>query len=132
MVSPSSKALESEILVCGSDARALADLRRLIGAHGYSVEAVRTPVGAIQRTRGSSFRAVVFLLDKGDETWLETITAFNDLFPDLPVIVLASHASLETERQARQRKIFYYLLHPADSAEIRAVLKDATAGRNGC
>ena len=72
---------------------------------------------------------MVFLLDDADEAWLETITAFNDLFPALPVIVLANDGSLETERRARQRKIFYYLLRPVDGAEIKAVLRDATEAR---
>jgi len=119
----------SEILICGSENRDVAELRHLIGGQGYAVETARTPVNAIQRTRVSSFQAVVFLLDGGDEAWLETITAFNDLFPALPVIVLADNGSLETERRARQRKIFYYLLRPVDEAEMEAVLRDATAGR---
>jgi len=121
----------SEILICGSENRDLTELRHLIGRQGYSVETARTPVNAIQRTRVSPFQAAVFLLDDGDEAWLETITAFNDLFPALPVIVLADHESLETERRARQCKIFYYLLRPVDGAEMKAVLQDATAGRTG-
>jgi len=119
-----------EILVCGSQSRDLAELRQLISKQGYSVETARTPVNAIQRTRVSPFQAVVFLVDGGDEAWLETITAFNDLFPALPVIVMADHASLETERRARQRRIFYYLLRPVDGVELSAVLRDATVGRS--
>ena len=121
--------MRSEVLICGSESRDLADLRQLIGKQGYSVETARTPVNAIQRTRVSLFQAAVFLLDQDDEAWFETITAFNDLFPTLPVIVLADHASLETERRARQSKIFYYLLRPVDGAEIKAVLRDATAAQ---
>ncbi len=132
MMSPSSKSCPSEVLICGSESRDLAELRQLIGRQGYSVETARTPVNAIRRTRVSPFQAAVFLLDDGDEAWLETITAFNDLFPALPVIVLAYHDSLETERRARQRKIFYYLLRPVDGAEIKAVLRDATASRTEC
>jgi len=119
--------MRSEVLICGSESHGLAELRQLIGGQGYVVETARTPVSAIRRTRVSLFQAVVFLLDDEDESWLETITAFNDLFPALPVIVLADHGSLETERRARQRKIFYYLLRPVDGAEIKAVLRDATA-----
>lgn len=124
--------MSAEVLICGSEGRDLAELRQLIARQGYSVETARTPVNAIRRTRVSAFEAVVFVLDDEDEAWLETITAFNDLFPSLPVIVLAGHGSLETERRARQRKIFYYLLRPVDGAEISAVLRDATTGRTEC
>ncbi|RPI24042.1 MAG: response regulator [Acidobacteria bacterium] len=115
-----------EVLICGRESSDLKELRALIGTHGFSVGTARTPVSAIQQIRSSAFTAVVILLAGDDEAWLETITAFNDLFPDLPVIVLASQASLETERKARQRRIFYYLLKPFDTGEIRAVLQDAT------
>jgi len=128
-MSPSSKSPGPEVLICGSDNRDLAVVRQLIGRQGYSVETARTPVNAIQQTRVSPFQAVVFLLEDGDEVWLETIAAFNDLFPALPVIVLADHGSLETERRARQSKIFYYVLRPVDGAEIKAVLRDATGAR---
>ena len=59
--------MRSEVLICGSESRDLAELRQLIGRQGYSVETARTPVNAIQQTRVSPFQAAVFLLDEGDE-----------------------------------------------------------------
>lgn len=119
--------MKSEVLICGSESRDVAELCQLIGSQGYLVETASTPVSAIQRTRLTPFQAAVVLLGDKDEAWLEAITAFNDLFPTLPVIVLANHASLETERRVRQRRVFYYLLRPVDGTEMKAVLRDATA-----
>jgi DNA-binding NtrC family response regulator len=116
-----------EILLCGSDDVFLREFRVLISRQGYEVQSAVNPVNAIRRARTSGFKAVVLLLDNGNADWLESIPVLNDLFPGLPIIVVADQDCLETERKAREGRIFYYLLKPVDQVEVKAVLRDATA-----
>lgn len=55
---------------------------------------------------------------------LEIIPVIHTAREGLPVIVIADEDSLDLERRARSRSIFYYLVHPVDPAEVAAVLKD--------
>ncbi len=116
-----------EVLLCGSHDLDLREFRSLISRQGYEVQTALNPFNAIRRARVSGFRAVILLLESGDPDWLESIPVLNDLFPALPIIVVADQDCLETERKAREGKIFYYLLRPVDVPEVRAVLKDAVA-----
>ena len=42
----------------------------------------------------------------------------------MPVIIVAEEDSLELERRARGKSIFYYLVHPIDPSEVEALLKN--------
>ncbi len=55
---------------------------------------------------------------------LDVIRTIRAARSDLPIVVIGEDDSLELERRARQEKIFYYLVHPIDRAEVEAVLKD--------
>jgi DNA-binding NtrC family response regulator len=55
---------------------------------------------------------------------LDLIAMIRAVHRDLPVIIIAAEDSLDLERRARQRDIFYYLIRPIDSAELDAVLRD--------
>ena len=47
-----------------------------------------------------------------------------------PVIVVAEEDSLELERRARQHPVFYYLVHPLEENEVKAVLDDVLRHAN--
>ena len=97
------------ILIGGFQEDDLAEFRRQVSEQGRQVRAAAHPVSAIEKAASSGVKALVVLLGAEDREWLEFIPVFNHLFPGIPVIVVAAQDSLETERQARQGKIFYYL-----------------------
>jgi DNA-binding NtrC family response regulator len=55
---------------------------------------------------------------------LDLIPVIHAIRSDLPVVVIADDASLELESAARREKIFYYLVHPLETPEIKVVLQD--------
>ena len=55
---------------------------------------------------------------------LDVIPVIHTAHAGLPIIVIADEDSLDLERRARKRPIFYYLVRPANQAEVAAVLKD--------
>jgi DNA-binding response OmpR family regulator len=68
--------------------------------------------------------ALVLGIGRRSRTRLDVIPVFRAVRSELPVIVIADEDSLELERRARQAGIFYYLVHPLDSREVKAVLED--------
>lgn len=56
---------------------------------------------------------------------LDVINVIQAIRQDLPIIVIAENDSLEVERTAREKGIFYYLVQPVERREVEAVLRDA-------
>ena len=73
--------------------------------------------------------AVVLGVGRGTLAHLDMIPLIRAVRRELPVILIAEDASLELERRARQHKIFYYLVHPIEGSEVKAVLKDLLRSR---
>jgi len=71
-------------------------------------------------------RPVAVFMGVGDETigHLDVIPMIRTVGKAPPVIVVAEEDSLELERRARQHPIFYYLVHPLEKNEVKAVLDD--------
>jgi DNA-binding NtrC family response regulator len=114
----------AEVLVCACRGDDLAVLKKAAGCIGSILRIVENPL-ELARCAGTS-RAVAILLGVGRSNLehLEMIPVIHAVRSDLPIIVLAEEDSLELERAARQKKIFYYLVHPLDSSEVKAVLED--------
>ena len=80
---------------------------------------------------GPELRPLALVLGVGHDTLahLDMIPLIRAVRRELPVILIAEDASLELERRARQHKIFYYLVHPIQRSEVRAVLEDLLRAR---
>ena len=121
----------AEILVCGCPEDDLAVIRIAAEPDGSVVRAVDNPVMVAQYAMSQGPVAVV--LGAGADTFdhLDVIPVIRAIKSDLPVIVVAAEDSLDLERTARQRGIFYYLVHPIDPSETRAVLRNILRSKRG-
>ncbi len=99
-------------------------LKAASGTQGPALCIVTSPVAVTHHVVAG--RALAVFLGVGHKTLehLDVIPVIHAARPDLPVIVIAEEDSLELERKARQKSIFYYLVHPVDPSEIEAVLRD--------
>ena len=77
-------------------------------------------------------RPVGVFLGVGDETMthLDVIPMICAVGKEPPIIVVAEEDSLDLERRARQLPVFYYLVHPLDGKEVKAVLEDVLRHAN--
>lgn len=64
-------------------------------------------------------------------THLDVIPMIRAVGKELPVIVVGEEDSLDLERRARQHTVFYYLVHPLDLKEVKAVLDDVLRRAGG-
>jgi DNA-binding NtrC family response regulator len=113
-----------ELLVCGCRPTDVALLRRCTQRGGTQIRAVGSPVELARLALGSRPGALIFGLRRDGLDHLEVIPIVHQVWPDVPVIIVAYEDSLDLERRARQAGIFYYSLHPLDADELAAVLDD--------
>ncbi len=113
-----------EILVFGC---APEDRRLLRTASASSGSVVRTVASRVEIAKELVSRrpAAVFLgVNRDTLAHLEVIPLIRAVSPRVRVIVVAEDDSLDVERRAREKSVFYYLVHPLQEAETEAVLRD--------
>jgi DNA-binding NtrC family response regulator len=114
----------AEMLVFGCREDDLAVLRSASGATGPVPLTVESPAELARRVIERRPVAVVLGVATPTLAHLDLIPVIRAARGDLPVIIIGEEDSLELERSARQRSIFYYLVHPIERAEVEAVLKN--------
>lgn len=114
----------AEMLICGCQDDDVAVIRKALGRGGPDLTLVGNPMTLAQYTVARHIRGII--LGVGDRTinLLDIIALVYAVRNDVPVIVIGENDSLDLERRARQRGIFYYLVHPIAVKETEAVLKD--------
>jgi DNA-binding NtrC family response regulator len=115
----------SEVLVMGCREDDLAVLRSASGPNGPLLLTVDGAADLAEHAIRRHPAAVIIGVGTLTLHHLDLIPVLRAARQDLPVIVIAEDDSLEVERSARQKTIFYYLVHPLERAEVEAVLRDA-------
>lgn len=101
----------------------LVELEGLAASHATNTET------ALATCRTQSFDVVLLDLQLGAESGLEVLRELRQGWPDLPVIVITAHGSLESAAAAVREKAFDYLGKPFPTAELLGVLRRALEWR---
>lgn len=99
-------------------------LRSAADPDGPLLRGVDTPVQLARRAMVDHPLAVVLGVCNATLSHLDVIPVLRAIRSELPVIVIAEEDSLDLERAVRQNAIFYYLVHPLQRREVRAVLRN--------
>ena len=104
------------------------NLSAILGTETYDlVWTDNGPETIVQALAGGLDAVVIFVQKKGHRE-LEYIPCLNSIDETLPVVVVSDQDSLKLQREIRRHRVFYYLPQPVEADEIRAVMRDATAG----
>src|SRR5262249_54212249 len=103
----------------------------LVEIESYSARLAMSGAGAMQLCHKQAFDAVPFDLKLGAASGLEVLRDLRSQCPDLPVIVVTAHGSLESAAAAEREKAFGYIGKPFPSADLIAVLRRALEWRAG-
>jgi DNA-binding NtrC family response regulator len=117
-------ATRDEVLVFGCREDDLAVLAEAFGRKGPVLRAVTSATEFAQHAVSHRRLAIVLGVGIRSVSHLDLIPLIRAVRSSLPVIVIADEDSLELERNAREKNIFYYLVHPIGKSEVEAVLKD--------
>ncbi len=117
----------SRIVVADDDPSALEGLRALLAAWGYEVETAPDGRAALDMVSAVHPKAVITDLFMPSMTGLELLTILHEEEPELPVILLTAHGSLDTQVDATRQGAYAYLRKPVDLSTLKTVLASALA-----
>ena len=120
-----------DVLICDRDRTQAETWAHPIAASGHTIDFVESSSRAVQRVLAEPCGVVFVSVSLSDEEGLDTISVVHDLDSQLPVVAVAERESLDLEREARLRKVFYYLVQPVDAEELEAVVGRALAAKPG-
>ncbi|MHB8836999.1 MAG: ANTAR domain-containing protein [Candidatus Methylomirabilia bacterium] len=96
---------------------------------GFQAEWTDSGAGAICEAAAGDLALCVIGVDRQSEGDLDYLACLNQVDPWLPLIVVNDFDSLETQRKVRSHRVFYYLVEPLDTDEVRAVIDAAARER---
>ena len=100
-------------------------LTAILADEGYQVEWTDSGPSAICEALTGTLAACIIFVGRNAEREVDYIPCLNRVDPELPIIVISEHDSVELQRKVRRHRVFYYLLLPLDREELGAVLRSA-------
>jgi signal transduction histidine kinase/DNA-binding response OmpR family regulator len=113
------------ILIVHDDDSSLRGLALIFGRKGSEVETARTGQEALDKARGRFFDAVLLDIRMPDIAGVDLIAPLKALHPDTVIIMVTSHASLETAVQAQDQGASAYITKPLNTDEVLGRVRDA-------
>jgi two-component system response regulator HydG len=115
------------VLVVDDEPVLLKALEALLSKKGHRVTALDSPITATQRLAQEDFDVALLDVKMPDLSGLELLTAVKHRRPEVEVIMMTGHATVETALAAVKAGAYDYLTKPFDDVELvaRAVAKAA-------
>jgi len=109
---------KARLLIVDDEAHIRRPLVRALGLEGYHVEGVASATKALARLRQKSYDLMLVDLRMPGMDGVTLMKRARQICPDLLIIVLTGHASLESAIAAIKTQATDYLLKPASTREI--------------
>src|SRR6266542_7139730 len=115
------------VLVVDDEPVLLRAMEALLAKKGHHVTALDSPITATQKLAQEDFDVALLDLKMPDLSGLELLTAVKHRRPEVEVIMMTGHATVETALAAVKAGAYDYLTKPFDDVELvaRAVGKAA-------
>jgi two-component system response regulator HydG len=115
------------VLIVDDEPTLLRALESLLTRHGCAVTALESPIVATQRLAQEDFDVALLDIKMPELSGLELLTAVKHRRPEVEVIIMTGHATVETALAALKAGAYDYLTKPFDDVELvaRAVSKAA-------
>jgi len=113
------------VIVYEAGAAGESPLAGVLAAGGCEVCATSTTETLVNALATGRHHAVLFAFRPGRDDDLVALRLLRRLAPDLPLIVVASHASLEVRRLIQPLRPIYFAPRPVDPGELCEAVRDA-------
>ncbi len=113
------------LLVVDDEAAALKNLSHLFRKEGYDVVARQSGQAALKELREKEFDVVLTDLRMKGVDGLAVLRQTRELQPDVEVIVITGHATLDSAVGAMKEGAFHYVAKPYRLDEVRQVVRSA-------
>src|SRR5919109_3091627 len=119
------------VLVVDDEPVLLKALEALLTKKGHQVTALDSPITATQKLAQEDFDVALLDVKMPDLSGLELLTAVKHRRPEVEVIMMTGHATVETALAAVKAGAYDYLTKPFDDVEVvaRVVAKAAERKR---
>jgi DNA-binding NtrC family response regulator len=120
---------KTKVLIVDDEVEFSSTLAERMTNRGLTVETVANGVDAVARIDKGSFDAIVLDMVMPGMDGIETLKRIREKKPDLQIILLTGHASLEKGIESIKLGALDFLEKPADLAQLLAKIQEAKARR---
>ena len=108
-----------KILIVDDDRNLLEVLKMRLESLHYDVTAVLKEGEAKKAMAGGPFDLAIVDLQLAEKDGISLMEEFHLINPEMPVIILTAHGSIESAVKAMKRGAYTYLTKPFDAREIK-------------
>lgn len=105
------------------------DMRLVLSAmlkkDGFEVSAAANGREALQILRSSKMAAVITDLKMPDMDGMELLTCISERYPEIPVIMITAHGTINTAVEALKKGAFDYITKPFDLDDLKNIVSKA-------
>lgn len=116
---------QAHILLIDDEAIALSNLTHVLQREGYQVAARKDGESGLAALKEAAFDLVLTDLKMPGIDGMQVLREVCANYPDVPVIMITGHASLDSAVEAMKAGAFHYLAKPFRLAEAREVVRGA-------
>lgn len=120
-----STAAAPHILLIDDEAIALSNLRHVFEREGYDVTACKSGEDGLEAMQNTAFDLVLTDLRMPGIDGMEVLAHIRATTPDVPVIMITGHATLDSAVDAMKAGAYHYISKPFRLAEAREVVRGA-------
>jgi DNA-binding response OmpR family regulator len=113
-------AMNDTILIVDDEPKLARSLALILQRAGYRVTTAATAREGLQFLQAGPFDLVFLDIKLPDQSGIQLLPQIRRLYPDMPVVILTAHASLDTAIEAVRAGASDYLLKPIDPEAILA------------
>ncbi|NDP47339.1 MAG: sigma-54-dependent Fis family transcriptional regulator [Sulfuriferula multivorans] len=113
------------ILLIDDEAIALSNLRHVFEREGYTVTACKSGEAGLAAMQGTAFDLVLTDLRMPGIDGMEVLAHIRATTPEVPVIMITGHATLDSAVDAMKAGAYHYIAKPFRLAEAREVVRGA-------
>src|SRR4030043_1348064 len=117
------------ILIIDDEANLRRSLGLILQRAGYSVITAANAGEALQLLQTGSYDLAFLDLRLPDINGIELLPQIKELYPEMPVLILTAHATLDSAIEAVRRGARDYLIKPIDPPQILERVSGELAGQ---
>jgi DNA-binding NtrC family response regulator len=104
--------VKPKVLIVDDEERFRSTMRKLLLAEGLEASTCGSAMQALEELRKNHYDIVILDVQMPDMTGVEALPEIKQVDPDIEVIVLTGHASVDTARSIIKNGAYDYLLKP--------------------
>ncbi len=120
----------AKLLIADDEANLRKVLSALLKQDGHEPTSVENGSQALTAVKEGGIDILITDLKMPGMTGLELLAKVQQIDPDLPVIVITAHGTVETAVAALKQGAFDYITKPFDKEELRLAVRKAVSARN--